>query len=419
MRIAFVCAGAEPGGDGVGDYTRRMAEELRGRGHTAAILALNDRSLGAGLERGDNELRLSQVTPWSVRMREARFFLEEFRPDVLSLQFVGYGFDPRGLPLGLASKLRTLAAGVPWHIMFHELWIEPEGTWTHRALSRLQQAHIVDLCRTLGPMTVNTSNSYYAARLESAGIPCRELPLFGNIPVVPHESPRNEDEWVFVFFGSLRRGWEPEPLLTKINSARAAAGKKICRFVSIGRLGEHGESVWEKMKGGGYENFVFEKRGELDPPGISRSLQECDFGIAVSPLHLLGKSGAVAAMHEHGLPVIVNRSTSPKAQEGPASTLRSGCPPGPNIRPSIEADALTRGFCQDRGGSRKHTDAALTSRALLAQRFTSWIVLLDENFEKNLTTAKRTNCQEMIGSVTDQFLFELEGTDRPPLTPAA
>jgi len=379
MRIAFVCAGAKPGRDGVGDYSRLLAGELERRGNKTALLALNDRTLEGGSVFSETTLRLPAAMSWNARLREAKDFLATFRPDVLSLQFVGYGFDPRGLPLGLASKLRTLAAGVPWHVMFHELWIEPEGTWTHRALSRLQQAHIVDLCRTLGPMTVHTSNPYYAARLESAGIPCRELPLFGNIPVVPHESPRDEDEWVFVFFGSLRRGWEPEPLLTRINSARAAAGKKICRFVSIGRLGEHGESVWKKMKGGGYENLVFEKRGELDPPGISRSLQECDFGIAVSPLHLLGKSGAVAAMSEHGLPVIVNRMV-------PGSAPASGVP-----RTEIE-------------------DAA--------QEFPAWI-LLDENFEKNLTTAKRTNCQEMIGSVTDQFLFELEGTDRPPLTPAA
>ena len=132
------------------------------------MLALNDRSLGAGLLRSDNELWLSRVTPWSVRMREAREFLEKFQPGVLSLQFVSYGFDPRGLPLGLATKLRTLAAAVPWHVMFHELWIEPEVTWTHRALSRLQQAHIVDLSRTFGPMTVHTSNPYYASQLESA-----------------------------------------------------------------------------------------------------------------------------------------------------------------------------------------------------------------------------------------------------------
>ena len=51
------------------------------------------------------------------------------------------------------------------------------------------------------------------------------------------------------------------------------------------------------------------------------------------------------------------------AQEGPASPLRSGCPPGPNIRLSLQTLALSRGFCQVRCGPRKHTDTALKSRA--------------------------------------------------------
>jgi hypothetical protein len=386
MRIAFVCAGAEPGCDGVGDYSRLLAEELERRGNKTAILALNDRTLKGGSVFKQNQLRLSAATPWSMRVKESRTFLAEFQPKVLSLQFVGYGFDPRGLPLGLAAKLHALAEGVPWHVMFHELWIEAEGGWANRVLSRLQKAFVTDLCRTLHPKKVHTSNPYYASRLESAGIPCNELPLFGNIPVVPHERPRREDEWVFVFFGSLRRGWEPEPLLSKIDSARAAAGKKSCRFLSIGRLGEHGESVWEKMKGGGYENFVFEKRGELDPPRISRSLQECDFGIAVSPLHLLGKSGAVAAMREHGLPVIVNRlvpGTAPAARpwSPPFSTpLGSGAP----VRAS-------------RTGTETHGDAFQP------------LILLDEDFEKNLPVVKRTSCREILPEVVDVFLRDLSG----------
>lgn len=371
-RILFVCAGAEPGQDGVGDYTRRLAGELERRGDAAAILALNDRALGVGLLRGKNELRLSRVTPWSLRLREARVFLEEFRPEVLSLQFVGYGFDPRGLPLGLASKLRTIAAGRPWHAMFHELWIEPEGAWTHRMLSRLQRALLVDLCRSLAPKVVHTSNPYYTARLQTAGIACAELPLFGNIPVVPHESPRNPDDWVVAFFGSLRRGWEPEPLLSRIESARAAAEKTSCCFVSIGRLGAHGESVWEGMETSGYKNFVFEKRGELAPTDISRALQSADFGIAVSPWHLLGKSGAVAAMREHGLPVIVNRMV-------PGSAPAPGAP----VR------------------------APRTGMKGAAQEVPAWI-LLDENFEKNLTTAKRASARETLPEVAEQFLKDLK-----------
>jgi hypothetical protein len=239
--------------------------------------------------------------------------------------------------------------------MFHELWIEPGGGWVKRVLSRLQKACLVDLCRKLAPKVVHTSNSYYIERLHLAGIPCRELPLFGNIPVVPQESPRRADEWTFVFFGSLRPGWEPEPILARIAEAREAAGKARCRFVSIGRLGDTGEKIWEQMERSGHENFVFEKRGELAPADISRELQSADFGIAVSPLHLLGKSGAVSAMREHGLPVIVTR-------------ILKGTPPSP-----------------------------LPTE-----------ILLDDQFSKNLATHKRAPCREILPEVADAFLNSLE-----------
>ena len=40
--------------------------------------------------------------------------------------------------------------------------------------------------------------------------------------------------------------------------------------------------------------------------------------------------------------------TSTPHQEGSASPLRSGCPPGPNLRLSLGSIALSRGFCQSR-----------------------------------------------------------------------
>ena len=42
-------------------------------------------------------------------------------------------------------------------------------------------------------------------------------------------------------------------------------------------------------------------------------MQLADFGLASSPWHLVGKSGSVAAMLDHGLPVIVTRDELPSA----------------------------------------------------------------------------------------------------------
>jgi len=306
-RILFVCSGAEQGRDGVGDYTSSLAAELVRQGHCAAVLAINDRYLSPESLASKDMLRLSARTPWKNRLSISREFIRDFQPDILSLQFVGYGFDTRGLPFGLASRLRKLAKPGRWHVMLHELWVEPIGGWRFRLISHLQKTLITKMCRLLEPGAIHTSNSYYQQKLQAAGISSAILPLFGNIPVVSADSMRDPTEWVFVFFGSLRRGWEPEPLLSRIEKAMSAAGKCHCRFVSIGRLGEYGEKLWSRMENAGYEKFVFHKRGELPAADISREIHSADFGIAISPLHLIGKSGAVAAMREHGLPVVVNR----------------------------------------------------------------------------------------------------------------
>lgn len=320
MRIAFVCAGAEPGCDGVGDYSRLLGEELDTRGYKTALLALNDRALEGGSICRENKLRLSAVMPWSARLLKAKAFLEEFRPDFLSLQFVGYGFDPRGLPLGLASKLRTLAGGVPWHLMFHELWIEPEERWTHRVLAWLQKALLIDLCRWLGPKVVHTSNENYGRRLLKVGISASVLPLFSNIGRVDpdptfrkmlvreFDSGLDEREvWIFVFFGSIHPGWNLEEFLKRTSEAARRGRKKATLFVSIGKNPGRGSAIWNSMQGFKTESLLFRQIGELSTIDVSRHLQAADFGVATTPLSLLGKSGSAAAMASHGLTTIVPR----------------------------------------------------------------------------------------------------------------
>jgi hypothetical protein len=320
MRIAFVCAGAEPGQDGVGDYSRLLGGELESRRHATALLALNDGNLGCGSVHSENELRFSATMPWSIRLREANVFLREFQPDVVSLQFVGYGFDPHGLPLGLAARLRTLAGGIPWHMMFHELWNETGIGWKARVLSRLQKAHLGDLWRSLRPSLVHTSNENYARRLAEAGISSSVLPLFSNIErsapdpslrrTLVRESFSGLDEqevWIFVFFGSIHPGWDVAEFLKRTSKAARTAGKKAALFVSIGKNPGRGPEIWNSMNGLHPEFLVFRRIGEISPSEVSRHLQAADFGVATTPLSLLGKSGSAAAMASHGLTTIVPR----------------------------------------------------------------------------------------------------------------
>jgi len=369
MRLAFVTNCLEPGRDGVGDYTRRLGGELQKRGHTVALLGLND--VFCKEKNGDvaNELRCPTYLPWRERIHRARSFLAKQSPDVLSLQFVSYGFHDLGMPVGLGRRLRAMAnRAAAWHVMLHELWIVPDHTLRKRLIAAAQKRLLLRVCASLNPRAIHTSNWLYASRLRDSGLQCAVLPMFGNIPLTTSKCPPPDGEWTFILFGSLRRGWSPEPLLSRIEAARRTAGKTRCRIVSVGRLGADGNAIWQDMTRLGYQRFTFERLGEMGEKEVSLALHAADFGIAVSPLDFVGKSGAVAAMREHGLPVIVNR------------TERYG---------SVAASCADESISSDEGG------------------LVPPLVLLDDRFEMNLAAARKYESRETLPHVADMFLDSL------------
>src|ERR1019366_9870829 len=75
-------------------------------------------------------------------------------------------------------------------------------------------------------------------------------------------------------------------------------------LIVTGRAGTHAPAILEHFRRHGVHVAV---TGKLDPDSISHLLRAADFGIASHPWALIGKSGAAAAMLEHGLPVLVPR----------------------------------------------------------------------------------------------------------------
>src|SRR5690606_24463810 len=112
MKIIFICGCLEPGKDGVGDYTRRLAGELIRQDIPVGIISYNDMFV----EDEILEHQVSENTPipclripkaWSRRKRSdhAKIWVKHNNPEWLSLQFVIYSFNDKGLPFGLGSQL--------------------------------------------------------------------------------------------------------------------------------------------------------------------------------------------------------------------------------------------------------------------------------------------------------------------------
>ena len=319
MKILFICGSLEPGKDGVGDYSTRLAVQLILQGHVASILALNDMFLISDIEevlqvKGVQlpVLRLPSVCSLKIRFNKAEKYIQNFNPDWLSLQFVPFSFHPKGLPFGLAVKLKRIAKERLWHIMFHELWVgmDKRANYKLRIWGKVQKRLIKSFTKRIKPSLVHTQTKLYQFQLSKIGIYSKYLPLFSNIPVFQNISVNVISSVVsckisLVLFGGIHYEAPVEKFAREISAYCQENDIHICLKI-IGRSGLEQERWAESWKAEGLDVQIL---GEQSSENISRILNTCTYGISTTPISLAEKSGTIAAMLEHGLPVLCVRDS--------------------------------------------------------------------------------------------------------------
>lgn len=312
MKILFICGSVEPGKDGVGDYIRQMCGALIKKNHTVHILALCDKFCQELIE----EIQVVDKKPITVTripvntLKNQRFtytqnLISEFKPDWLSLQFVPYSFNSKGLPFWIPKFINKLRGNFSLHIMFHELWIGrlKEDGFKNKIISHLQEDIIKQLLKKNQPKRIHTQLPVYMANLERLGYKVMPLQLFSNINP-SSEVAYNSSESIFrlAFFSQIETN---SSIIEFINTLTTDLKEKgiLSELVIIGgeksRMLQHKEVLEKqcpKLTKVSYTGFL----SELE---ISEVLRNCDFGITPVPRHALGKSGTIAAFFAHGIPV--------------------------------------------------------------------------------------------------------------------
>ncbi|MBT0812296.1 hypothetical protein KIH41_13505 [Litoribacter ruber] len=313
MTVVFICGSLEPGKDGVGDYTRRLAGELIRQGHKAKVIALNDRHIDEGfqgIQYIENTevpiVRLPSSLPENKRHQKTSGLVKTIKPDWISLQFVPYSYHSKGLPVSLINHLDKILGEIKFHIMFHELWTGMEETSSHKQtlLGLAQKFLIRFLIKKSQPLVVNTQSSVYKTQLTAIGHKAELLPLFGNIPRNPDfiQTAKNRkgiDKITFVLFGQIRKN-APVAQFAKEVALLTKQGYQF-NLILIGKNGDeqnHWVSTWTEA---GLEVNVL---GEISSHRISSVFESATMGLSTTPVPLIEKSGAVAAMREHSLPVL-------------------------------------------------------------------------------------------------------------------
>jgi hypothetical protein len=308
MKILFLCGSAEPGKDGVGDYSRRLCGALIRKGHKAQIIALCDKQSKVYADQ-EQEIegtlvsvsRIPQKTPYKERFKLTQKLLSDLQPDWLSLQYVPYSFNPSGLPFWLPSFLKKLTGNHQWHIMFHELWLGIENgvSFKKKCVGMLQKKLIVKINKSVQIKVVHTQAKVYQHYLSKINMAPQYLPLFGNISVTADKNNYIE-QVVFVVFATIHHNAPFEDFIIELKKELYIQNKRA-KFVFIGRSGGLLTS-WTQVLDT-YE-IEYELLGMRSEAKISQVLMNGDYGISSTPYKISDKSGVVAAMREHQLPII-------------------------------------------------------------------------------------------------------------------
>lgn len=342
MNIVLICGTLEPGRDGVGDYTLQLAEELSKLGHTASILALHDIYVDDKFDNDEDRcgpnikiLRLPSKWSYYHRYSIAKCWIKKQNPTWLSLQFVVFAFQRKGLPFALKYLLYNLGKGYHWQIMFHELWVgmSADTPKKYALWGWLQQKIILALIEKLKPATVHTQSMLYHAHLKKLGYDVNHLPLFSNIPVIKTDEKKtlsrsnSSDPICLILFGTIHPQAQITALIEQVVTFSQEA-KRVFKLILVGKCGCHQDAWISAFNETGITVEVF---GEQAPEMISELLSEADIGISTSALPIIDKSGTVAAMFAHDLPVLcVGKNWKPKNVSAPAAmdgiyTVRNGC----------------------------------------------------------------------------------------------
>lgn len=336
MKLAFICGSLEPGKDGVGDYTRHLAAELIQNGHAVLMIALHDKysdQVLSGFQDDHQQriplLRLPGSLAWGERIVIAKKYLAEFGAEWVSIQYVPYSFNRKGVPLRLPAVLSKIAGKRRVHLMFHETWVgaTKNSPFKHKVYGFFQRNIACSVIKLLNPEVVTTSNLMYKEILEKSGIKSELLTLFSNIPKVDFANEVDlasrfdflkslkGNERIIGIFGTLH----PEAVLEDTIKQQLSLAQKRgieLLFISFGKLGKFGLSEFSRLRGIFKNSVKFYLLGEQSEENVSILFQILDIGISCTPIEFIGKSGVFAAMRYHNLEVLCPISVSIPEYDG-------------------------------------------------------------------------------------------------------
>jgi hypothetical protein len=309
MKILFILGSLEEKKNGIADYVLNLAKCLEKLGHETTIIAINDlKNIDSKNEEiyysNNTRIRISSKLKNKQKSLLIKQIAYQFKPDYISLQFVSFSFQNKGLPIFLINIFKGIAI-FPLHIMFHELWVDYKSTQNFKKyiLGILQKICLLLIIRSLKPQIITSTIPFYISSL----LPYKAylLPLFGNIkPIDNVKLTKQNNELNIVFFGTFSPNISEFTSQLKWIRSYSKAHALDIKFNVIGNNGIYKDASISLIKNIlGYQTLNY--LGERSSEQVSETFLNADIGISRADYKYYGKSGSTISMLEHGLPVLL------------------------------------------------------------------------------------------------------------------
>lgn len=290
---------------GVSDYVYVLKSLLENNGHTCSLLALSDKFCTKLIDE-PNCFRIPFSTNSKIKIKHANIFISEYEPDIIYFNLVSYGYNRKGLPFYLLNFLPQISKKYKVVIIAHELWAGNFKTesFKNKFLGNVQRLLFAPLLKKIEEPTIVVTTVLALNILKKLGINSHLIPVFSNIPIedIPVVSVPNPVIRLILFGSSLFR-IDYDLLIKFIERLIEIYNKRI--QIDIVGLNNYAIEDWENIK----QYFTLDKlviinHGFSSAQKISQLMQEAQIGITTYMPFFWSKSGSIAAMLVHGLPIV-------------------------------------------------------------------------------------------------------------------
>ena len=304
-----------PAIDGVGDYCWNLWK------HWPVADADWQFLVARGAEDTRGAWPEAKVREFNLNAASLANALEQSGAETVVLHYVGYAYQPKGIPVWLPGALRQLHCGGNGNdasskqnrrlvVMFHEMyarssplrspfWVAPFARKIIRELVTLSDAWVTSCERYFRQLTTEFNAQPSEGRI---------IPIPSNVParVMTASNKRFDGPLRIAVFGLARtRLWALERHWRLLGAMQQAGRLEHVTLVGK-RPGPEDERSWQEWANRIGSDVRWRKRFDLSTTEISQELEQHDLGLLANEPDILTKSGVFAALATHGVIPIVS-----------------------------------------------------------------------------------------------------------------